>query len=215
MPLPWLIAATALAAVAAPDRKTGELTTSEGMSKLPNVPPSEEPTFIETSEKTLPAVAGAVATGEAATAPTLAAAGGGGIAAAAISGIGAGLGAGTVVSNFASAPNNFFGFLGEFVSESTDLIGNPHPKQRAFFVELGRRIEIARNLRKMNQKNCAAKAKISRTALRNLEEGNDTRLSTLLAVSDVLQIPIRALFEELQPDLEANFEKILKGERKR
>ena len=76
-----------------------------------------------------------------------------------------------------------------------DLIERP-------FMELGRRIETARVLQRMTQDKCARAANISRTALRNLEDGKDTKLSTLWAVSNTLSVPIAALFQGLQPELE-------------
>lgn len=72
------------------------------------------------------------------------------------------------------------------------------------FIELGRRVEMARVLQRMTQDGCASAANISRTALRNLEDGKDARLSTLLAVSNALSVPIAALFEGIQPELERN-----------
>ncbi len=72
------------------------------------------------------------------------------------------------------------------------------------FAELGRRIETARVLQRMTQEKCANVANVSRTALRNLEDGKDARLSTLLAVSNALAMPVTTLFEGLQPELEKN-----------
>ncbi len=69
-------------------------------------------------------------------------------------------------------------------------------------VELGRRIETARVLQRMTQEKCAAEAKISRTALRNLEDGKDTKLSTIFAVSNALSLPMTAIFKGMQPELE-------------
>lgn len=69
-------------------------------------------------------------------------------------------------------------------------------------VELGRRIETARVLQRMTQEKCAAEAKISRTALRNLEDGKDTKLSTLFAVSNALSLPMTAIFKGMQQELE-------------
>lgn len=88
-------------------------------------------------------------------------------------------------------------------------------EQHEPFVDLGRRIETIRILKRMTQEKCAAEAKISRTALRNLEDGKDTKLSTLWAISNVLQVPIRALFQELQPEIEANLEEAIRVEEKR
>lgn len=68
--------------------------------------------------------------------------------------------------------------------------------------ELGQRIETARVLQRMTQEKCANMAKISRTALRNLEDGKDAKLSTLLAVSNALSIPVATIFESLQKELE-------------
>lgn len=70
------------------------------------------------------------------------------------------------------------------------------------FIELGRRVETARVLQRMTQDKCASAANISRTALRNLEDGKDAKLSTLWAVSNALSVPVTALFQGLQPEFE-------------
>lgn len=77
------------------------------------------------------------------------------------------------------------------------------------FVELGRRIETARVLQRMTQEKCANVANVSRTALRNLEDGKDARLSTLLAVSNALAMPVTTLFKGLQPELEKNLSQMM------
>lgn len=68
--------------------------------------------------------------------------------------------------------------------------------------QLGGRIKSARELRNLTQERCAELAGVSRTALRNLEEGGDTRLSTVFAVSKELSIPLIHLFQGTQPELE-------------
>ena len=68
--------------------------------------------------------------------------------------------------------------------------------------QIGGRIKSARELRKLTQERCADLSGVSRTALRNLEEGGDTRLSTVFAVSKELSIPLIHLFQGTQPELE-------------
>jgi len=77
-------------------------------------------------------------------------------------------------------------------------------------IELGKRIETSRVLQRMTQEKCAAAANISRTALRNLEDGKDTKLSTIFAVSNALSLPMTAVFKGMQPDLEEALSKTLR-----
>lgn len=73
------------------------------------------------------------------------------------------------------------------------------------FVELGQRVATTRKLLGLNQDACAKAANVSRTALRNLESGKDTKLSTLFAVSGAINVPVVALIQEMQPMLEERF----------
>ena len=74
-----------------------------------------------------------------------------------------------------------------------------------FSKSIGSRLEQVRKLKGWNQEECASAAGISRTALRNIESGQDTKLSTLVSLSDAFSIPLIGLIEGLQPDLEKKF----------
>lgn len=88
-----------------------------------------------------------------------------------------------------------------FALEGEDItLGEDTP-----FTELGQRVATTRKLLGMHQDECAKAAKISRTALRNLESGKDTKLSTLYAVSAAINVPVFALIQEMQPRLEQQF----------
>lgn len=88
-----------------------------------------------------------------------------------------------------------------FALEGEDIaLGEDTP-----FTELGQRVATTRKLLGLHQDECAKAAKISRTALRNLESGKDTKLSTLYAVSAAINVPVFALIQEMQPRLEQQF----------
>lgn len=75
-----------------------------------------------------------------------------------------------------------------------------------FSKSIGVRIEQVRKLKGWNQEECASAAGISRTALRNIESGQDTKLSTLVSLSEAFSLPLIGLIQGLQTDLEKEFQ---------
>lgn len=76
-------------------------------------------------------------------------------------------------------------------------------------VMLGDRVEHFRKILNKTPSQFVEEAKISRTALRNLELGCDTKISTLLAVSEALSVPLTVLLQGLQPEVEERLVKKL------
>ena len=70
---------------------------------------------------------------------------------------------------------------------------------------IGKRIEQVRKLKNLTQEQFADACGISRTALRNIEQGQDSKLSSIFAVSEALEIPLIAIFQEIQGSLEKTF----------
>ena len=84
---------------------------------------------------------------------------------------------------------------------------------QALLLELGQRIETARVLQRMTQEKCANLAQVSRTALRNLEDGKDAKLSTLLAVSHAISLPLVTLCEGLQGPMEKKISEVMEHDK--
>lgn len=72
-------------------------------------------------------------------------------------------------------------------------------------VTIGKRIEQVRKLKNMTQEEFAEACGISRTAVRNIELGQDSKLSSLYAISEALEIPLFAILRDTQVDLEKKF----------
>ena len=68
-------------------------------------------------------------------------------------------------------------------------------------------------LQRMTQEKCANLAQVSRTALRNLEDGKDAKLSTLLAVSHAISLPLVTLCEGLQGPMEKKISEVMERDK--
>lgn len=77
--------------------------------------------------------------------------------------------------------------------------------------KLGQRLAFLRETKKFSATELAEKSGISRPALKNLEDGGDMKLSTLFAVSSALGIPVLALLDGLQPELQEDVSEALKA----
>lgn len=75
--------------------------------------------------------------------------------------------------------------------------------------KLGKRLAFLREEKAFSASEVATKAGISRTAVKNLEEGADMKLSTLFSVSSALGVPVVALLDGLQPELNEQMREIL------
>ena len=72
-------------------------------------------------------------------------------------------------------------------------------------ITIGKRIEQVRKLKNLTQEEFADSCGISRTAVSNIEQGQDSKLSSLYAISEALEIPLTAILQETQLDLEKKF----------
>lgn len=70
---------------------------------------------------------------------------------------------------------------------------------------IGKRIEQVRKLKSMTQEEFATACGISRTAVRNIEQGQDSKISSLYAISEALEIPLSVILKDTQTELEKKF----------
>ena len=88
----------------------------------------------------------------------------------------------------------------QFISNSDQLIGSSLSFEN-YVEKLGQRVAQTRNMHRMTQEQCASQAQISRASLANLEAGRgDPKISTLLAISATLKIPLSMLILGIQSD---------------